>query len=287
MRSLLLLFLMTTALAQQGSKDMHWLEFDGVDRPIITYLPTSYNGTTATPLVLVFHGGSGNAEHAFQSFGVPEVADHAGFIAVFLNGLPRDGGRIQTAYWGDEQNVAYVAFVLERLREWFVLDDRRIYAVGFSGGAKLIYRLAADPLVSAQLRAIATVAGEMGGYDDANDPQDTGWAIDLSAGVPLSAFVVQGGQDVRLPLDGGYSDTKEAYVLSFADKVSLFQDWLAASEPVSYSTTVAPARVSVEAYQDGAQAQLLVALADPALAHRWPQWPLMREFWLFFEGLTP
>src|SRR5262245_65571044 len=87
----------------------------------------------------------------------------------------------------------------------FTFHSRRVYFIGFSGGGALIYQLAADPAISARIAAIATVAGVMGSKQ--TDPPTSSWQIidpAASGGEPMSALLLQGGEDKKQPAMGGF-----------------------------------------------------------------------------------
>jgi len=129
------------------------LNHDGRERSYIVYVPPTYDPTQPTPVVLVFHGGGGNAENARMMTGFDAIADAAGFIVVYPNGTGRRPDRLLTWNGGRccayalEQNVDDVGFVRALLTDLGTVanvDTQRIYATGMSNGAIMSYRLACE-----------------------------------------------------------------------------------------------------------------------------------------------
>jgi polyhydroxybutyrate depolymerase len=274
---------LVAAQAQAGTTRRIGLRYGGVERTAILYVPDSYLAGVPTPLVLVFHGGSGRAELAYQRFGVTATAEEHGFIAVFPDGLPEPGGSPRSLFWGDDVNVPFVGALLDAVGERFSVDHRRVYAAGFSGGAKLCYRLAGDPQVSPRLAAIGTVAGAID-MQPAPGAQPVVLDPALSGGRPLSAFLVQGGRDSRLPIGGGLNEQGEIHV-SFDEKVATWTRFVGASQRRVAPVPQAPRRTRATRYDNPGSGIAVVALVDPTLAHAWPDWDLMGCLWGFFQGV--
>ena len=79
---------------------------DGTTRTYQIYLPASYDGSTATPLLLVFHGGGGNGKQIEKQTGFDAVAEQNGFIAVYPDGSNRaNSGLLRT--WNAGQCCGY------------------------------------------------------------------------------------------------------------------------------------------------------------------------------------
>lgn len=263
------------------------VHYEGVDRPVSLYMPSGYQTGTAAPLVFALHGGSGDASVMYDpDKRIVEYAEREGFIAVFPNGLPKPGAPAGSTnyYWGDPVNVGYMDHLIDLAIANYTIDTRRIYFIGFSGGAKLIYNLAADPAVSARIAAIATVAGELGGKNTV--PPTSPWeVIDpvASGGVPMSALLLQGGEDKRMPEKGGFDEDFERIVTSFQVKVDTWRLFIVAPSGSSVQIPGSPSRVKATEYSNATTGQTVVSIIDSKLAHSWPSWNLMGVIWDFFE----
>ncbi|HEX3997717.1 MAG TPA: PHB depolymerase family esterase [Pirellulales bacterium] len=144
------------------------LSVGGLERRYWIHVPPQYDGATAMPVVLAFHGGASNGEQMARFCGLSETADAAGFLCVYPNGsgrLPRvltwNGGNC-CGYARQQQidDVAFVRGLLSDLATVAAIDRRRVFATGMSNGAIFSYRLASE--LSDQIAAIAPVAGSMG-----------------------------------------------------------------------------------------------------------------------------
>ncbi len=176
----------------------HTLTHGGLERSYILYVPASVNRSQPVPLVLVFHGGLGNAETAIRMSGFNEVADRNGFIVVYPNGTSRlsddklltwNGGAC--CAYAQEKNVDDVGFVRALVTELHSLvdvDAKRVYATGMSNGAILSQRLACE--AADVFAAVAPVAGTL------NFPA-------CHPSQPISVIEFHGTDDQHIPYGGG------------------------------------------------------------------------------------
>src|SRR5215510_10177321 len=195
-----------------------------VERQVAIYVPSGYRAGTAAPLVFALHGGGGDASKMYApDKRIVDYAESEGFIAVFPNGLllPTDTDpNSHNFYWGDPVNIGFMNHLIDLMTARFTINSRRVYFIGFSGGAKLCYRLAADPAISARIAAIATMAGDMGSKP--TNPPTSPWEIidpAASGGAPMSALLLEGGEDKRRPVIGGFEEDFDAINFSFQAKV--------------------------------------------------------------------
>lgn len=125
------------------------------------FVPPSYTSDINYPLVLNFHGTSNNPEmqEGLSKFEV--LANHELFIVVTpLASYTRTTDGPIT--WNVNKkagpdDVRFISELLVKLKNSLAIDDKRIYATGFSGGARMSSRLACD--LSTVIAAIGPVAG--------------------------------------------------------------------------------------------------------------------------------
>src|SRR3954468_14257080 len=136
--------------------------------PYRTYVPTTYTGGKAFPLIIALHGLGGTEDAFFDNYEkkLPPLAESHGYIVAAPLGYRVDG----SYGWGlgsppadpntkrtqdfSEQDVMQV---LARVRQHYKIDDSRIYLMGHSMGAIGTWKVAPkNPDVFA---AIATFAG--------------------------------------------------------------------------------------------------------------------------------
>jgi hypothetical protein len=68
------------------------LAVDGRDRSYTLHIPSRYRGDAPVPLVLVLHGGGGDAETAAIMSGMSRKSDAEGFVAAYPEGTVGPGG---------------------------------------------------------------------------------------------------------------------------------------------------------------------------------------------------
>ena len=261
--------------------------YAGINRPVSLYVPTGYRSGTPVPLLFALHGGNQDASTMYApDHRITEYAETEGFIAVFPNGLPQPGAppNSMSYFWEDPVNIGYMDHLIDLMMTRFTIDTHRIYFIGFSGGARLTYRLASDPQISARIAAIATMAGDIG--SKLTEPPTSAWEVhdpSVSSGVPMSAMILQGGNDVKLPAAGGFSEDFDRIGLSFQVKVDIWRLFLNATNSSSITLPLAPSRVQAMAYTNPTTRQTVISTLDPTLPHKWPEWNYMGVIWDFFK----
>lgn len=152
----------TIILAAQENADLNDIIVKGKIRQYRLFVPTSYQKNKPTPLVLNFHGTGGTPAEQVDISDVETLAEVEGFISVSPRALYQraiDGPNT----WNvdkDAQGVDDVYFVkkmIAQLENKYNIDKARIYAMGFSGGARMSSRLGCD--LSEQIASIGPVAG--------------------------------------------------------------------------------------------------------------------------------
>jgi len=170
---------------------MKWT-IEHVERDAIVYPPSAPRGRAGAPLVFVFHGHGDNAWFATEQFALQDLWPEA--VVVYPQGLPtpaasdprgeRRGWQHQPGEVGDRDLQLFDA-MLRSLRWRFRIDDRRIYAAGFSNGGFFDYILWA--------RRAPTFA--------AFAPCAAALRPPLEISVPKPVLVVAGEQDQRVPFE--------------------------------------------------------------------------------------
>ncbi|MGE3176815.1 MAG: PHB depolymerase family esterase [Vicinamibacterales bacterium] len=145
-------------VARIAAAEIQTWQVDGDARQAIVFAPETAR-TTPAPLVLSFHGFGDGMEN-FQHTGLHRAWPEA--IVVYFQGLPTRGGwpgwQVERGQYGD-RDLKLVDAAVAALRAQFRVDDRRIYATGFSNGGGFTYLLWAErPRLFA---AFAPVAGRL------------------------------------------------------------------------------------------------------------------------------
>lgn len=168
MKTLFLTFFLlpTFVLAQQST---HNFMFDGANRKYIQYVPASYDGSEAVPVIFALHGLGDNMNN-FSNVGFHQVADTANFIVItpealvspLVNATAWNSGAGVGPFILNENvdDVGFISAVLDSLTRHFNIDPTRIFATGFSMGGFMSNRLACE--LNDRIAAIASVAGTIG-----------------------------------------------------------------------------------------------------------------------------
>ncbi len=169
MRNWLLLTLaFASAATAQQPRRMTW-KVDGLEREALVFAPATPSASGKAPLILVFHGHGGNmrgfANQTHFQLAWPEA------IVVSLQGLPiasavDPAGRMPGWDSGPDalterqnRDLDFVDSVLATMHRTFPVDDRQIYATGFSNGAFMTLMLWAAR--GQTFAAFAPVAGSI------------------------------------------------------------------------------------------------------------------------------
>jgi polyhydroxybutyrate depolymerase len=176
------------------------LTHDGIERSYVVRVPhhlVQRNGLV--PLVLVLHGGGGNADNAERMTGFTEEAEKEGFIVVYPDGTGRFSGKLLTWNAGHccgyakknrVDDVGFINALIDRLIKDYPADPKRIYATGMSNGGMMTHRLGIE--LSNRFAAIAPVVAAL--FGDETRPQ-----------YPVSALMLNGMLDKHVPVQGGLS----------------------------------------------------------------------------------
>jgi poly(3-hydroxybutyrate) depolymerase len=271
-----------------GSLQTVTLTYSNTQRDVSLYVPGSYSGTQV-PLLMALHGRGQDASAMFApSKHITSWAEAENFIAVFPNGLPRASAPpTSTNYvWTDDVNVPYLNYVMDVLMANAAIDRRRVYVIGFSAGANMTYRLAADRFTSQRIAAIATVAGHVGSKQTFSPtmPWENTDPV-LNGAWPTSALFLQGGEDTTHPVLGGFPSDYSVIVQAFQTKVDLWRLSIGQLSGTGSSINLpyAPGRVTTTLYLTTSTDYAVVAAIDPSLGHAWPGWDFMGTIWSFFE----
>ena len=138
------------------------ITFDGLEREYTIYVPSSYDGSTAFPLIFSFHGGGDttNSHIAINDFS--ELAESENFIAVYPQAAidPQDGSNawIHKAPTSHD-DIFFVEAIIDNLNNDFLINNDRIYACGYSEGGIFSYELACR--LNSRIAAISSVSGSM------------------------------------------------------------------------------------------------------------------------------
>jgi polyhydroxybutyrate depolymerase len=145
------------------------LPLGGGSRTVIVHVPSGLSPTAKTALVLNLHGSGSTAAEQEVFTGMDRTADADGFLVAYPQGLipngsgfdwnvpgvPLFGGRPVPA--GAADDVSALTQLVTALEARYCIDPARVFATGFSDGARLSSQLACD--ASTTFAAVAPVSG--------------------------------------------------------------------------------------------------------------------------------
>ena len=179
---------------------------DGLNREYVLYIPSSYDGTTSTPMLFNFHGFGGLASNYMNEADMRSVAESETFILVYPQGSTLNG----TSHWnacpigGDNKSTAddfgFTEAMITEISATYNIDSQRVYAVGYSNGGMMAYGLA--NYKSNLIAAVASVSGTM---------------LDCPGAIshPMPVLHMHGTSDSVLPYNGNNDYNSAQTVLDY------------------------------------------------------------------------
>ena len=166
--------------------------------PVVVHIPSSYDGVTPVPLLLLLHGytSTGAAAEAYLQFA--PVAEEAGMLYLHPDGTEDSLGN---PFWNATDaccdlfgsgvdDSGYLRTLIDTVRDLYVVDDRRIYLAGHSNGGFMSYRMACDH--ADLIAAVASLAGATW-----LDPAD------CQPSEPVHVLQIHGTSDTTIFYNGG------------------------------------------------------------------------------------
>ena len=173
------------------------VQHQSVERYALVRTPSSWSSAEKLPLVLVLHGGGGNAEHAERMTGFTALAEREQFIVVYPEGRGRVPHKWLTWNAGHccglamkqgSDDVGFIRQLLAVLKARLPIDADRLYVTGMSNGGMMAHRLGIE--LSDQIAAIAPVVATV--FGDEPSPHS-----------PVSVLLINGMRDQSVPFAGG------------------------------------------------------------------------------------
>ncbi|MGM9486632.1 extracellular catalytic domain type 1 short-chain-length polyhydroxyalkanoate depolymerase [Ideonella sp. YS5] len=218
------------------------------------------------PLVLVLHGGGGDAAIAEKTTGFTAKGQREGFIVVYPEGSGRLANHLLTwnaghccglAMQRGVDDVGFIRALIDKLVADYPVDERRLYATGMSNGGMMAHRLGRE--LGDRLAAIAPVVATL--FGDEKKP-----------GHPVSALMINGGLDASVPPEGGrpggrFADAWDDTPALPATAQGRF--WAAANGCAATPETRTQGPVQRTSYRcpAGRDVQMLLVADNP---HAWP-----------------
>ena len=176
-----ILFILLLALSHpiftQTLKNITW---EDTTRQYLEYVPESYDASTPTPVVFIFHGLGGNMYEVRENADFDRIADAHGWITVAPQALPDTFSAMDTTItmnaWhsgvsaivdGDtivasegRDDTGLMMAILDSLASRYNIDTNNIFCTGVSMGGFMSNRMAIEH--GDRIKAIASVCGTIG-----------------------------------------------------------------------------------------------------------------------------
>jgi polyhydroxybutyrate depolymerase len=145
------------ALGAEPGVSEQRLSSGGRERTYRLFVPPGYDGRTRLPLVLDLHGSGGTAAGQAANSRFEELAARERVLVATLQ-AGAEGNRWNVPITaGRPDDVQYVSDVIDHVAARACADEQRVYATGFSGGARMSSLLACK--LDTRIAAIAPMAG--------------------------------------------------------------------------------------------------------------------------------
>lgn len=157
---LLLVFLSTMFSKPLKAQTNGSIQFDGLTRSYIVYVPSTWTPASTWPLVFVLHGFTQSAQTIMNVSNFNAVADTGNFIVAYPNGISNAWNTNSGMTGGSTANdIGFIGALTDTLHALYNVDTTRVFSCGFSAGGYMSHRLACEsPRCYA---GIASVAGTM------------------------------------------------------------------------------------------------------------------------------
>lgn len=196
-------------------------------RPAIVFTPSQLPAPEQRALVVVLHGGFGNAQRlasqqSESALNLDAVAEANGFVVAYLNGTPvarflgaqRLGWNAGSCCGQPAENkvddVAYIQAAAQQIAQKYGVPSSRIFGAGHSNGAMMTQRLVCETTLYA---AAVSISGSL----------ENG-ASQCSAARGKHILALHGSDDKNVPIDGGRG-SKGLSRTAFVSQAATAQVW--------------------------------------------------------------
>ena len=213
------------------------LVHDNLTREYDLYVPSSYDGSEAFPVLLNFHGGTGTSQEQMYIADMRNLADEEGFLLIYPQAARESGetnwNTLRSAELSklEADDFGFIEALIDSLAANYVVDTSRVYATGYSNGAGFSYALACQ--LSDKIAAVAPVSGLM--------PIDAS-EYPCSPTHPTSIMIFNGTQDYERPYSG-----IDGYLLSVDEAVSFWTGYNNLNDTAEM-TTINDGGLTIERY---------------------------------------
>ena len=149
----------------------------------------------AAPVVIVFHGGGGDARQIAGFSGFSMLSEKHGFITIYPQSIDKhwNDGRHSEKFRDHDatiNDVAWIEGLIGGLERKYSIDKTRVYATGISNGGMFSQRLAIE--LGQHFAAVASLTAQI--------PEPLAEAKPKRQ---VSVLIINGTQDPFVPYEGG------------------------------------------------------------------------------------
>jgi polyhydroxybutyrate depolymerase len=164
--------------------ETEYVAYDGLARSYALYVPASYDGQNAVPLLVALHPFLSSGPGFARMTGFNAIAEREGFVVAYPNGR---GRRFNALDEDGTDDLGFILEVVERVKQAYKVDPSRVFVTGASNGAFMTYRLACK--AADVFAAAAAVMGTM--------PQEI--ASNCAPSLPMPMLMIHGTEDPIVP----------------------------------------------------------------------------------------
>ncbi len=264
-----ILFFVTLQYPSTGEVDQtknldktYFLQIQNTNRSYLVHLPISYTKNHSYPLLLVLHGRGSSGKEMAEYTNFSELADKQNFIVVYPNAInkPTLWNAFYKAKGKERDDILFIKKMLTELQNNYKINERKIYAVGYSSGAMMTYRIASE--MSEKIAGIGIVSGSLG-YKKNSQSVYIGKPTK-----PVPAIILHGKKDSIVHFNGGTSLTVKTDLIGVKKSV---EKWVSYNDckTIPEKETLQNSRYTRETYSCINDDQIILyTLLDGT--HKWP-----------------
>jgi polyhydroxybutyrate depolymerase len=168
------------------------LQYDGGAREYQLYIPSSYDMTESSPLLIALHGRTSTGQRMADLTSFNSRADKYGFAVVYPQGIRKQWNYLHGIAGFKEQpnDSEFLLDIVAAVSDRYNIDSNRIYVTGISNGGFMAQRLAC--YAPDKFAAFASVAA--GGY--------AAMPIECVNNGPVNMLYIHGTADEKVPWKG-------------------------------------------------------------------------------------
>lgn len=181
-------------VSQYGNAEQsqQFLNHNGVTRDYQIYIPPAFDKARPTPLLIVLHGRTSNAQRMADLTSFNSRADQYGFVVVYPEGIHNQWNYLHGISGFTEQpnDSEFLLKIVAAVENKYRIDSKRVYVTGISNGGFMTQRLAC--YAPDKFAAFASVAA--GGY--------AAMPVECVNQGPVNMLYMHGTADKKVPWQG-------------------------------------------------------------------------------------